>query len=205
MKYWIITDSVQKGPLSIEELSAMPEITMSTPVWHEGLPDWTTAAGIPEIAAMIAARQTRQYGQQPYGAQPVNPARPYGANPYQQTTQNPYSGGAYGQGRQTYGANPYGQQPYGQQSYGQPYDGADPNRMPPMPDNYLVWAIIATICCCIPTGIPAIIYASKVSPAYMRGDYNAALDASSKAQLWVIISFVAGLIWAPFSMLIGLL
>ncbi len=74
-----------------------------------------------------------------------------------------------------------------------------------MPDNYLVWAIIATICCCIPAGIPAIIYASKVSAAYMRGDYNGALDASSKAQMWIIIAFVAGLIWAPFSMLLGLL
>lgn len=73
-----------------------------------------------------------------------------------------------------------------------------------MPSNHLVWAIIATICCCIPTGVIAIIYASKVSPAYMRGDYNAALNASSKAELWVIISFVAGLIWAPFSMLFSL-
>ncbi|MDE6123295.1 MAG: CD225/dispanin family protein, partial [Duncaniella dubosii] len=74
-----------------------------------------------------------------------------------------------------------------------------------MPDNYLIWAILATICCCIPSGIVAIFYAAKVSPAYYRGDYMAALDASSKAQLWVIISFVAGLIWAPFSVIFGAL
>lgn len=181
MKYWIITDGVQKGPLSIEELSAIPGLTMSTPVWHEGLPDWTSASAVPEIAAMLAGRTPQQTGDgQPYG--------------YQQP---------YGQPR--YGYQPYNQQTYG---YGQPQfvrDPMDPNRMPPMPNTYLVWAILATICCCLPTGVVAIIFASKVSPSYMRGDYNAALDASSKAQLWVIISFVTGLIWAPFSVLFSLL
>ncbi|WP_417935251.1 CD225/dispanin family protein [Flagellimonas maritima] len=33
--------------------------------------------------------------------------------------------------------------------------------MPPKPDNYLVWAILSTIFCCIGTGIASIIYASK--------------------------------------------
>lgn len=190
MKYWIIIDSMQKGPLSIEELSAIPGINLTTPVWHEGLPDWTTAASVPEITAMIARQQATPWPGQPYGQQPYN-------NP--QAPQTPY--GQWQQGGQPYGGIPYGQPRYP----GQTFEPVDPNRMPPMPDNYLVWAIITTICCCIPTGIVAIIYASKVSPAYMRGNYNEALDASSKAQMWVIISFVAGLIWAPFSMLLGLL
>ena len=119
--------------------------------------------------------------------------------------QNPYGG--YQNQQQPFGQNPYGQQ-YGQQygaynNGGYNPNGFGPNGVPPMPDNYLIWAILATICCCIPTGIVAIIYAAKVSPAYYRGDYIAAMDASSKAQLWVIISFVAGLIWAPFSILFG--
>lgn len=190
MKYWIIIDSVQKGPLSVEELYAIPGLSMSTPVWHEGLADWTTAATIPEIAAIIASRQNGFSNQQPYGQNyGAAPQQPYG-NPYGNQYSQPY-GGAYRQ--PAYGQPQYGQEPF------------DPERMPPMPDNYLVWAIIATICCCIPAGIPAIIYASKVSPAYMRGDYNGALDASSKAQMWIIVAFVAGLIWAPFSMLLGLL
>lgn len=190
MKYWIIIDSVQKGPLSVEELYAIPGLSMSTPVWHEGLADWTTAAAIPEIAAVIASHQNGFSNQQPYGQNyGAAPQQPYGT-PYGNQYSQPY-GGAYRQ--PAYGQPQYGQEPF------------DPERMPPMPDNYLVWAIIATICCCIPAGIPAIIYASKVSAAYMRGDYNGALDASSKAQMWIIIAFVAGLIWAPFSMLLGLL
>lgn len=204
MKYWLIIDSVQKGPLSIEEVAAQPGLNPSTPVWHEGLGDWTTAGAVPEIAALFPGySQPRQAEpQQNYGQQGYNQG--YAQNQgYNQQGWN-----------QAYGQNPYGgQQPYGNGGYqqyggGNPYqqgNGFNPNQLPPMPSNYLVWAIITTICCCIPTGIVAIFYSAKVSPAYYRGDYMGALDASSKAQLWIIISIVAGLIWAPFSVLFSLL
>lgn len=174
MKYWIIIGNVQKGPMTLEELASQPGVDYSTPVWHEGLADWTTAGALPEVTAAIASRfQQNCAPQQPYGQQPYN--------------------------------QPYGQQaPCGQQAYfSQPSAPQMPGQpdAPKMPSNYLALAIITTICCCIPTGIVAIIYASKVSPAYMRGDYAAAAEASSKAELWVIISFVAGLIWAPFSVI----
>lgn len=189
MKYWLIIDNVQKGPLSIEEVAAQPGLNPSTPVWHEGLSDWTTAGAVPELAALF-----------PGYTQPQQPG------PQQSFGQQNYNQGW----NQAYGQNPYGQHPYGANGYGQygnPYQQGgnfDPNQLPPMPSNYLIWAIIATICCCIPSGIVAIFYAAKVSPTYYRGDYMGALDASSKAQLWIIISIVAGLIWAPFSVLFGL-
>lgn len=190
MKYWIIIDGVQKGPLTIDEVAAERSLNLSTPVWHEGLADWTTVGALPELAALLTenypGQQQNYPGQQPYGQQ-----QPYGGQqPYGQ--QQPYGGNRYNQAYQ---------QPYGQ-PYNQP---TDPNAVPPMPDTYLVWAILSTLCCCIPFGAIAIIYSSKVSPAYYRGDYDAALDASSKAQLWVIISFVAGLISAPFSVLFSML
>lgn len=192
MKYWIIIDGEQRGPLSVEEIASLPGLNAATPVWYEGLSDWTTAAAVPEIAALLSN---------------------FTANPNMGATGvNPNAAGSWQQQQQTYGQNPYGQQPYNANPYGynaNPYggynQGYDPNQTPPMPSNYLIWAILATICCCIPTGIVAIFYAAKVSPAYYRGDYVAALDASSKAQLWVIISFVAGLIWAPFSVLFSAL
>lgn len=195
MKYWIIIDSVQKGPLTFEELSVQPGLNPSTPLWHEGLSDWTTAGAVPEVATLFSGSDGA-----PYQAQ--QPGQGYG-----QASAGNQQGGYYNQGwQQNYAqGNPYGQ--YNQQYYGQnpAGQGFDPNRMPPMPSNYLIWAIVMTICCCIPTGIVAIFYAAKVSPAYYRGDYMGALDASSKAQLWIIISFVAGLIWAPFSVLFSLM
>ncbi|MDR1745900.1 MAG: CD225/dispanin family protein [Tannerella sp.] len=63
---------------------------------------------------------------------------------------------------------------------------------PPMPDNYLVWAILATIFCCWPLGIPAIIKSSKVSSLYSAGDYAGAQSASADAKKWTIIAAIVG-------------
>lgn len=175
MKYWIIINDVQMGPKTLEELRVQPGLSLNTPIWHEGLPDWTTVAMIPEIAAWFNV-PVDSYGQQPYSQQS------YGQQSYSQ--QPGYQQQA-----------PYGQQPYGQQQPGQP----------PMPQNYLVWAIVVTICCCIVTGVIAIVYASKVSPAYYRGDYLEAEKASERASMWVIISFVLGLIVQPFYTLFSLM
>jgi NADH:ubiquinone oxidoreductase subunit 3 (subunit A) len=60
------------------------------------------------------------------------------------------------------------------------------------PQNYLVFAILATVCCCLPFGIPAIIFASQVNTQYAAGNYNAALEASKKAKMWSLIAFSLG-------------
>jgi len=66
---------------------------------------------------------------------------------------------------------------------------------PPMPENYLVWAIVVTICCCWPFGIPAIINANKVSSLYGQGDYAGAQQASADAKKWTIIAAIVGGVW----------
>lgn len=65
---------------------------------------------------------------------------------------------------------------------------------PPMPSTYLVWAIVMTILCCLPAGIVAIIFASQVSARYYTGDYEGAMQASRRAQIWIIVSFVLGVL-----------
>lgn len=62
------------------------------------------------------------------------------------------------------------------------------------PDNYLVWAILATLCCCVPTGIAAIVFAAQVDSKWASGDYAGAQESSEKAKLWSIVSLVVGLI-----------
>lgn len=64
------------------------------------------------------------------------------------------------------------------------------------PPNYLVWSILATIFCCWPLGIPAIIYASRVSEEYLMGNYLAAKENSDKAKRYAIISTVLGIVGA---------
>ena len=59
--------------------------------------------------------------------------------------------------------------------------------------NYLVWSILATIFCCIPFGIPAIVFASQVDSKLSAGDYEGALESSRKAKTWCWVAFGCGL------------
>lgn len=75
----------------------------------------------------------------------------------------------------------------------------------PMPPTYLIWAIVATICCCLPTGIVAIVFSSNVSSKYYARDYEGACRASRKAEIWIIASIVTGIIvnslYVPLSLM----
>ncbi len=62
-----------------------------------------------------------------------------------------------------------------------------------MPQNYLVWAILATLFCCLPFGIVSIVYAAQVSGKYTSGDYAGATASSENARKWAIYSAVAAL------------
>jgi hypothetical protein len=58
--------------------------------------------------------------------------------------------------------------------------------------NYLVFAILATVLCCIPAGIPAIIYAAQVNGKLAVGDLAGAKAASENAKMWCWVSFGLG-------------
>jgi ribosomal protein L40E len=59
--------------------------------------------------------------------------------------------------------------------------------------NYLVQAILVTIFCCVPFGIPAIVFAAQVNGKLAEGDYEGAIETSKKAKRWCWISFSVGL------------
>jgi len=59
--------------------------------------------------------------------------------------------------------------------------------------NYLVFAILSTVLCCLPAGIPAIVYAAQVNGRLQAGDIAAAQVASQNAKMWCWISFGLGL------------
>lgn len=62
------------------------------------------------------------------------------------------------------------------------------------PDNNLVWAILSTVLCCVPTGIYAIIQAASVSDKWNRGDQEGAIKAASEAKKWSIIGAVVSVV-----------
>jgi len=61
--------------------------------------------------------------------------------------------------------------------------------------NYLVFAILATVLCCLPAGIPAIIYAAQVNGRLQSGDVAGAQLASKNAKMWCWISVGVGLLF----------
>jgi hypothetical protein len=65
--------------------------------------------------------------------------------------------------------------------------------------NYLVFAILATVLCCLPAGIVAIVYAAQVNGKLQAGDIAGAQAASKNAKMWCWISagvgLAAGAIW----------
>lgn len=69
-----------------------------------------------------------------------------------------------------------------------------PAERKPMPKSYLLWAILATIFCCMPAGIVAIVFSTQVSSRYFVGDEAGAEKASNRAQIWIIASIVLSII-----------
>ena len=55
--------------------------------------------------------------------------------------------------------------------------------------NNLVWAILATLFCCLPTGIVAIVYAAQVDGKAAVGDVAGARAAARNAATWCWVSF----------------
>mgnify|MGYP002626571467 CR=1 FL=1 len=62
------------------------------------------------------------------------------------------------------------------------------------PKNYLVWAILSTLFCCLPLGVVSIVYAAKVDGLYQSGDYDGAEDAAEKAKNYATYSAIAGIV-----------
>lgn len=63
------------------------------------------------------------------------------------------------------------------------------------PPTYVVWAVLVTIFCCWILGIPAIINATGVQSAFLRGDYELAKRRSKNALMFTIIGAVAGFLF----------
>ncbi len=107
------------------------------------------------------------------------PPPPY-QQPYQPQYQQPYQG--------------Y-QQPY--QAYQQPQPGGIAPRVP----SYLGWAIAVLILCFWPTGIVAVVHASRVNNRLAIGDFSGAMESSRKAKTWCWVTFVIGILWIIFAII----
>jgi hypothetical protein len=69
--------------------------------------------------------------------------------------------------------------------------------------SYLAQSIIVTVLCCMPAGVPAIVYSAMTMSKNGEGDYETAQKYSKNAMMWAWISFgigfVVGIGWALLS------
>lgn len=116
---------------------------------------------------------------------------PNGGYSYGQSSSDPNGGYSYGQND----SNPNSSFNYGGKSgngYSQFNNGQPEKQISGTP--YIIFSILVTLCCCLPLGIVSIVYASKINSLQNAGDYEGAKAAAKKANIFMIVGAVGGLI-----------
>lgn len=80
------------------------------------------------------------------------------------------------------------------------------NQYKPMrPDNNMLWAILSTILCCVPTGVYAIIQSSKVNGLYNKGNYAEAQAMADSAKKWSLVSAILAFVYVVICLFLMIL
>jgi hypothetical protein len=72
-----------------------------------------------------------------------------------------------------------------------------------IPGYLLPASIAATLFCCLPTGVAAIVYSAQARSKSQAGDTAGASEAAKKARMWLIISVVLGVVVAFIYLLVA--
>lgn len=62
------------------------------------------------------------------------------------------------------------------------------------PSNNMVWAVLTTIFCCLPFGIPAIVFAARVDSLWFSGRHQEAYNAARTSRNWALISAIVAIV-----------
>lgn len=187
VKYWINQDGVQEGPLTFEELKAKG-LTRDAYVWREGLAEWVPVSSLAELTiCLLPAAEVSQPALS--SAPEVLPE----ASEVAEVAEEPVAAAVPPVLPPDEAVAPAAA-PVVLPAQQQPVPAQPEQELPP---TNLVWAIITTVLCCVPCGVVAILYASKVSSALQSGDLAAARSASEKGAWWCIGGIVAGIVFQP--------
>ena len=219
MQYWIIKDGESKGPFTLEELQAMG-ISQTTKIWCKGMDNWTKA-GETDIADVLFAHVVDESEERSAESGEALESEELSAESAEASEQPrmtppPYNPALYSQPPYTPQQPPmpgYRPQPSPQQIYNDGYrrgleDGkkldadTDTSKCPP---SNMVWAVLATVFCCMPAGIVSIVYASRVSGLYHKGDFVGAKRASDRAAYWALGSAIFHMVTYPITSALSLL
>ena len=59
----------------------------------------------------------------------------------------------------------------------------------------MVWSILVTIFCCLPLGIPAIVFAAKIDNCNAQGDFAGAAENARKSKNFMIWGAVLSVVF----------
>ena len=62
------------------------------------------------------------------------------------------------------------------------------------PSNNMVWAVLTTIFCCLPFGIPAIVFAARVDSLWFSGRHQEAYNAARASRTWTLVSAIVAIV-----------
>lgn len=209
LQYWINRDGQQQGPYSYDELKNV-EIDAGTWVWCSGMDDWKKIVDVPELASL--AKRSAEAAPEPAAAEPQTVHDSGGVAAETEVAEPATDAAEYAETAAAEQAEPPAytglEQQYcdftGQQSIPgcqQPQYAAVAQEAPECPPTNLVWAIIATILCCMPLGVVAIVMAAMVRSKYDAGNYKAAQKYSDWSAWLCIASITLGVIGMPLSVL----
>lgn len=178
------------GPASIAELVAAG-LRHDTPVWRVGMEVWEPASSRPELMERLNGQSYPNFSANPqYGSE-------FGAH-YNNGSQQGFAGNSQYGPRQDFASNPqYGQ--YNHPNSPNQYDRHNNGHNPlPVRQNWLPWAIVATVlgflgsCIGAIFGIIGIVQANKANNLYAAGFDIEGNQANSTAKIMSIIGLVLG-------------
>lgn len=183
-KYYAMIDGEQKGPFLLEELPGAG-VRPSTYIWCKGMSDWEKAEDNAEVCRLfrnhlydlmhpsLAENDKGKINAVEDDRWKIKPDAPRGPYPTR------FDGFLQKEGEEPLPTL-------------DEIDNRQDKTLPPV--SMIGFAWLATLFCCLPLGIIALVYAYKSKKTWKNGDANRAYEFNRKAKMWTGVSFFFGLI-----------
>ncbi len=226
MQYWIIKDGESVGPFSLDELKTLG-ITPQTKIWFKDIADWTPAGDTSVAELLFPHESVEESATNVHEDAPDAESEAEGDNDAVSVASTGSNPPAFDSER--YAESIGSQREVSAQcppdfscengvdkeyaAYRQGYrKGLEEGRLldkdtdtSKCPPTYLVWSILATVLCCIPVGIVAIVYSSKVRKYYDQNEFLKAKRASDRALYWTLGSAIVWMVTYPIVVALSML
>ncbi len=167
MQWYYSNEGQRSGPVTTEEIRSLVVrgvVKPSTLLWNQNMPNW---APLPQVAEFA-----------PPPATPTRVATPPPATPSTAVASTPAPA-----------PSPIPPPPTAPVATGAGVPAGAPNA-----GGLLAFAIVTTVFCCLPLGIPAIVFAAQINAKVAAGDRAGAWDAARKARMFAWIALGCGLL-----------